>query len=887
MRLAKTSGKEKADVLLNLAKSVYKKDPATAKKYLDELEPLAKSLNYEWAIAAGIAYNGRIDLNKKDYENALTKFKDSKDRAIGLKDVKLITENYTMMGALYEETSRLNELDGVLEALQLYKNSKEGQEATARVTKSKAFYYYFKLNYKGAKEEFRKAADIFKKLNDQAAYVGTAMNVGVLEYKLGEIKESMITLEASMNDAKKLRDTLLIADYLTNLGLSEFALGNIDKSIELQEQANKLYLLINNTNRYQSGILNVSSNLMNVGKHNLALKYLLSALDNSRKNNDPQLIVLCYRTLSDLHLHNNDTAKALQYLNDGLEITKKEKLVREEASFLRGLGQLETYRAHYDLALNYLTKSETLYTSINIPREIDAVYTALGNVYLKKKEYAKAEEYYLKSLEIGKKMGVKNSIAGNYSNLGVIYYEQGDYDKSIGYYMQALEIRKQINNPYMIADSYLTLSNSYYHKKEYEKSYDYYKKYHLLLDSAGNVSSKKEIADMQTKYETKDKEQQITMLSKDQKLKTLLLDQNKKELLNQELLNNNKRREIELLNKDKVINENNLNVSRMAQSQKEKELVIANKDKLINEEEANRQKQVRYLFTGGFVITLVLALFILRSYVHKRRDNAIISEQKKAVDHQNHLIRHQKKEIMDSINYAQRIQQAILPFRGDITIKDFFILYKPKDIVSGDFYFYKSTPNGYLLAVADCTGHGVPGAFMSLIGSKDLKEITEKTFEPGKILSRLNIAVKQTLKQNTEDATRDGMDIVMVHVSGNRVTYAGANRALWYIDAQNELIEVKATKHAIGGLTDNDQEFEEHVLDLQKGDMVYLSSDGFADQFGGDKGKKLTTKKMKEELRKISYKPMAEQEAYLGSTIETWRGNIEQLDDICVIGIRI
>jgi serine phosphatase RsbU (regulator of sigma subunit)/uncharacterized protein HemY len=887
-RLSSSTGKNKADVLVHLAKSVYKKDPVTAKKYLDELEPLAKSLGYEWAIANGIQLNGRIELNKKEYESALVKLKDSKDRATQLKDLKLITETYVLLGALYQETGKINELNGVLEDLQAYKASRDGQDALGKVTKFKAFYYYFKINYKEAKAEFAKARDIFKKLNDQPSLTGIIMGLGVAEFKLGELKESIVTLEAALVEAKKLRDTLLIADCLTNLSLSEFSIGNIDKSIKQQEEANALYLRLNNPNRYQSGILNMSANLMSVGKHTLALNYLLSALDNSKKNNDQYLIALCYRTLSDLHLKNNDTLKAVQYLTNGLDLSRKHKLIKEEASFLRGLGQIETYKGHYELAADYLKQSETIYTSLNITREIDAVYAALGNLYIKQKEYAKAEEYYLKSLELSKKMGAKNSIAGMYSNLGVIHYEQGNYDRSIEYYMQALDIRKQMNAPYMIADSYLTLSNSYYSKKEYEKSYDYYKKYHQLLDSVRNVSSKKEIADMQTKYETKEKEQQISLLSKDQQVKTLLLEQNTRELMNQQLMNNNKLREIELLNKDKIINETNLKASRHAESEKQKELEIANKDKIINEKEANRQKQVRYLFTGGFVIALVLALFILRSYVQKRKDNATITTQKKEVEEQNNLIRQQKKEITDSINYARRIQQAILPYRSDIAIKDFFILYKPKDIVSGDFYFYRETPNGYLAAVADCTGHGVPGAFMSLIGSKELKEITEQSFSPGKILSRLNKALKQTLKQNSEDATRDGMDIVLVHVNGNRVTYAGANRPLWYISpAQQELKEIKATKHAIGGLTDNDQEFEEHVLELGKGDVIYLSSDGFADQFGGDKGKKLTTKKMKEALVKISGNPMHEQENYLDRTIETWRGNIEQLDDICVIGIRV
>lgn len=888
LRLSETSGKQKAEVLLHLVKSVYKKDPAAGKKYIEELESLSRSLDDAKGLATAIQYSGRIDFNKKEYESALAKLKDARDRAAKIRDVKLLTETLTLIGSLYQETGRIAEMDGVMAELQAYQNTREGQEALAKTHKNKGLYYYQAVNYAATRTEFSKALDLYRKINDLTNIAGMGMNVGVIEFKMGEVNASVKSFEEALAEARKLRDTSLIADCLTNLALSEFNLGNTEKSTTLQTDANRLYKLINAESRYQSGILNLSVNLMNVGQNDLALKYLLSALNDSRKQNDHALTALCYRQLSDLQAKIGDTARAFQYLNEGIDLSRKHKLIKEEASFLRGLGQLETHKGQFDRALTNLSRSESIYTELNLPRELNSVYTALGNLHLRQKNYAKAEAYYLKSLEISKAAGSKVMVAGMYSNLGVIAYEQGQYEESIAYYEKALQIRKEINSPYMVADSYLTLSNSYYSKKDYERSYEYYKKYHLLLDSLSHISSNKEMAEMQTRFETKEKEQQIAMLSKDQQMKAMLLEQNAKELMNQQLINNNKLREIELLNKDKLINENNLKAARMAEAQKEKELEIANMDKLMTEKEARRQKQVRYLFTAGFVAVFVLALFILRGYIQKRRANQIITSQKQEVEQQNRLIQQQKNEITDSINYAQRIQQAILPFRNDIAVEQLFILYKPKDIVSGDFYFYRKTSNGYLMAVADCTGHGVPGAFMSLIGSKELKEITEQTSEPGMILHRLNKAVKQTLKQNSGDSTRDGMDIVIVHVEGERVTYAGANRPLWYVSGDRSVLhELKATKHAIGGLTENTQEFAEQLLELKQGDMIYLSSDGFADQFGGEKGKKLTTKKMKDELLRISGDDIARQESHLEQVLESWRGNLEQLDDICVIGIRI
>ncbi len=888
VRLPVTTGKDKADVLVNLARSTYKKDPAAAQKYLDELEPLIKSLNYEQGLINYKILTGRIEFNKKNYESALSKFKEAKDKAVTIKNVKLIAEAYSLMGAVYPEINKEPEISLLLSELEKYPKVKDVSEAIAKINISRAGYFYKKNNIPASKEWFQKALSIYVQINNDKQIAGIGMNIGIMEYRLGEIKQSLKTYETSIIAANRLHDTLLIADCLTNISLSEYSLGNIDKSINTQKEANELYLKIHNSKAYQSGLVNLSSSLSKTGKQDEALKYLLSSLEYAKKTGDDKGIVICYSSLASVSFDNYDTLRAIKYMKDGLALSQEKKFVQYEARFLKSLGSTQTFKGNYEEALNYLYKSEALYVSFNNPADMAGIYISLGNAYLKKKDAVKAEEYYTKALEIARTTGSKEEVAGLLSNIGVINFDQKKYDKSIELYEQALSIRKEINDPYDIADSYLTLSNSYYEKKNYEKSYDYYKQYHVLLDSVSKLSSKEEMAEMQTKYDTKEKEQQIGMLSKEQQVKTLLLAKNTKELLNQQLLNEGKLKEIDLLNKDKIINENDLKVSKMAESEKQKELEIANKDKLINEKEANRQKQVRYIFTGGFIVAIILALFILRSYVQKRKDNTLISHQKKEVEHQNELIRDQKKEITDSINYAQRIQKAILPHTNDIKIREHFILYKPKDIVSGDFYFYKQTQTGYIVAVADCTGHGVPGAFMSLIGSKELKEITEHTAEPGKILSKLNVAVKNTLKQNREDATRDGMDIILIHVTDNKVVFSGANRPLWYVEKSTGLLkEVKATKHAIGGLTENDQVFEQQELILEKGDMMYLSSDGFADQFGGEKGKKLTTKKMKDELQTIFNDSMAQQEIYLNTMFETWRGNLEQLDDICVIGIRI
>ena len=250
-------------------------------------------------------------------------------------------------------------------------------------------------------------------------------------------------------------------------------------------------------------------------------------------------------------------------------------------------------------------------------------------------------------------------------------------------------------------------------------------------------------------------------------------------------------------------------------------------------------------------------------------------------------------DIKDSINYAERIQRAMLPMEEKINhyLPNSFILFKPRDVVSGDFYWFSNKNEINYVAAVDCTGHGVPGAFMSLVGSSLLNEIvlTKGIKEPSEILSQLNIGVQNSLKQK-ENKTRDGMDLALCAIDFTKksIQYAGANRPLWIVRKdQNKIEEIKATKTAIGGFTDEDQKFNQHEIFLGEGDTLYLHTDGFADQFGGRDGKKLMTKRFKDILLGIHQHSMSEQKHILNNEITSWMGDQhEQVDDILVIGVK-
>lgn len=254
------------------------------------------------------------------------------------------------------------------------------------------------------------------------------------------------------------------------------------------------------------------------------------------------------------------------------------------------------------------------------------------------------------------------------------------------------------------------------------------------------------------------------------------------------------------------------------------------------------------------------------------------------------------KEIKDSINYAKRIQEAILPLKDNIDqyLKQYFVLYKPKDIVAGDFYWFHALPqeNAILMAAVDCTGHGVPGAFMSMIGNEQLSKIlNEKNISrPDLVLNELHKGIRSALKQDqSAGETRDGMDIALckIYLKENYLEYAGAMRPLWMV-RNKELIEIKADKQPIGGLdADYRKPFTNNRLDLLKGDILYMFTDGYADQFGGEKGKKFMVKNFEKLLLEITPLEMKQQEEELNSRIMRWRGKHEQVDDVLVIGIRL
>ncbi len=391
-------------------------------------------------------------------------------------------------------------------------------------------------------------------------------------------------------------------------------------------------------------------------------------------------------------------------------------------------------------------------------------------------------------------------------------------------------------------------------------------------------------------------------------------------------------KEEELITKNKEIEEKSKILESQQSSIAEQEAKIDKQKKVLNEQLAKIEMQQLILYLFIFIILLIsiMGYFIYKAYKVKKEANRLLKQknfeimeqneeirqqkeeitaqrdeieaqkdeiiiQRNSAIHQRDEISHQKQEIMDSILYARRIQTAVLPptkFISEILPQNFFIYNKPRDIVSGDYYWLAQKDNKTIIAAADCTGHGVPGAFMSLLGVSFLKEIVDKISEvkANNILDRLRESVINALNQaggENEGQTKDGMDMALciLDISTLELQFSGANNPL-YIIRNGEVIETKADKMPIG-VYDYKQPFTNNIIHLEKNDSFYIFSDGYADQFGGPKGKKFMYKKLKELLISIQDKPMQEQQIILDKTIEDWRGDLFQVDDQLVIGVKI
>jgi len=550
-----------------------------------------------------------------------------------------------------------------------------------------------------------------------------------------------------------------------------------------------------------------------------------------------------------------DNEKSSIYLFEALDLAKKSN---DQASIA------ENYN---DLAADYYKKSMRIRFDTQDSSGIAFCYNNLGIIHMLKGEYDTGLEYWTKSLDL--KLILKDSLsaANTMANIAIYYKDIGRTIEALNYFKSALDLELKLNKLDRASRSYTYLGDLHMSIEQYTPAVKAYQTSLLLMDSVGLKFDKLEpLLGISRAYQKRGDFEDAYLVLEDYRKLNLIYQDSAKSKATKEL------------------------AAKYETTQKEKENALLKseneaKDALIKEEEAKTALKVannRYLWIGIGLISIIL---ILIGFALKRARNSKIE-----IELQKDIVDEKNKEITDSISYAKRLQEAILPTKQSIesVFPESFVLYLPKDIVAGDFYWMEQQENRTLFAVADCTGHGVPGAFVSVVCNNALNRAVREfqLKRPNEILDKVTDLVIETFEKSNQDV-KDGMDIALCSLNHetHKLEYAGANNSLYYIQ-NGEFNEVKASKQPVGKY-DARIPFVNHIIAPQKGDCFYLFTDGYADQFGGKKGKKFKYKNFKQLLIDNHQEPMIEQNKHLVSVFAEWKKEHEQIDDVCVAGIKI
>ncbi len=594
-----------------------------------------------------------------------------------------------------------------------------------------------------------------------------------------------------------------------------------------------------------------------------ALNYEKKALILARKLKSEKRIAVSVNHLGVIYWIKGEYPKAIENTFEALEIYQKLNKPKEVSDEYTNLSLIYAMTKNFTKATNYALKSIKIREELNDSSLIATAYQNLGYVYFQAGFKEKATENFIKCASYQENSSNKADLAATYLNIGALFQEQNKYEMALGYYRKSLLINKELNDKLGQHNLYSNMAELYEIKKDFAKA-------KIYLDSAlavtSELQSKKATADLYLKYsDWHEQQKQFEKSLEYFKLATAIRDS------------------LSDVERNKQAEEAQ---AKYETTEKDKEIQLLNKDKDLQNIALEKQTTQRNAFIIGFVLVLALVVFVYRGYREKKKDNIIIESQKTLVEEKN-------KDITDSINYAKRIQEAILP---SMELKNYlfpssFVLFHPRDIVSGDFFWFAEKKGKKIIAAVDCTGHGVPGAFMSMIGTAFLNEIVngKDIVKPSKILDNLRERIIVSLKQNgIGGENRDGMDIGLLCFDENNSTveFAGANNPLWII-SDGKLTEIKGTKQPIGFYEGPLTPFSQHSIQLKKGDTLFLLTDGYADQFGGAKGKKFKYSQLQNLLLAEQNETMPKLEEKLRTTFQEWKGDLEQIDDVLLIGIRV
>lgn len=679
-----------------------------------------------------------------------------------------------------------------------------------------------------------------------------------------EIDSLLKVLKTTRPDSNKVK-------LLNRLSQEFYVEGDYDKELQYAQQALGLAKKIKWKPGQANALLMTGNAYDDLGLYVNALENCLDALEIYRQIDNKAGMARVYNTIGIIHHKQANYPEALRNLYSSLKIREQIDDKKGTAISYNNIGNAYFRQDNHSEALKNYQASLSIYQQLDDKKGISDAYNHIGMAYSGQKNYTQALYYHELAVKIKKEIDDKRRLGYAYNNIGLVYALQGNYDEALRYHFASLEIDEFFEDKPGMAYSYTNIANIYIQQGRIDEGRKWYLK---ALELGMELGAKNTI------YES-----------------YLGLAQVDSAMGNYR--NAFEKYKLSIVYRDSILNEENTEKTVQAKMQYEFDkrqaadsLKIAEERK-INALKFEEEKKQKYYLYAGLALVLIFAGFMFNRFKVTQKQKQLIEIKEKEAQHQKQLVEEKNKEIFDSINYAERLQRSLMANQKllDTRFSEYFIYFNPKEAVSGDFYWASYLSNGnFTLAVADSTGHGVPGAIMSMMNMNSLKEsVQEKICEPHLILSKTRQIIIDTLcNDGSAEGGKDGMDVaLLVFDHGmNKLDFALANNALWLV-RNGILTEYEADKMPVGKHDNQNKPFSKNTIHLAKGDMIYVFTDGYADQFGGEKGKKFKYASLEKLLVSIAGKTMAEQKLILHQTFESWKGALEQIDDVTVVGIRI
>lgn len=745
------------------------------------------------------------------------------------------------------------------------------------------------------------------------------------EYLMMRTDKGLPYAKKQLELAKKLNWKRGIAIAYGSLGAQYHTNSEYSKSLESHLNSFKYNEELGNISGMAASLLNAGQACQDLSEYPKALGHYFNAMKYFELLDDKDGLLRVYNSIFIVYNYQLDYKSAIKYIELigklSEELGDKDNL----AGYYTNYGLLSARLKNYDIALEYQLKALQLNEEIGNKYAVAGNLNNLGNNCLDRDDLKSALEYYFQALDLNTEMNNINWRSRNLSNISNIYYlaAKGEtegakhllarnfkdnissaLEKSMLYNDSALVIRERMGDIQALSGNYQLRSQIQSLKGDHKQAFDSYVKYTALQDSIFSIDKEKEIANLESKRELEIKEKENLLLIKDN------------QLFNAELLQKNQK--ISLAEKEKEVQHLAFLKEQAERQEKEKQLSLSeiqmklqksqieslDKEKEKQNSELKAKNLQRNFFIAGVIVFIVMFLIAFIRFREKKKlseelakqkeeienQKIIVESQKELVEGQKEVLQEKNEQIYASITYASTIQHAILPWESTLknAFNDILIFYKPKDIVSGDSYWFQEVEGIKFLAAIDCTGHGTPGAMLTVIASTALDDavLGKRLSDPAEILTYINEKVTDILNQRlSENQTRDGMEVAMIAIHLDKIQFSGAGRPLYLKNGTLEII--KTDKRGIAGSTKND-EYQFNSIEIKKSEniILYLTTDGFADQMNED-GKKYSTRRFLALLESIADNPLSEQYEILNTELAAHQGNKHQIDDITIIGVRI